>query len=236
MKKIKFSERKSMGKHLFSKNTIFFNFLNLNDIYAYKKTPEFRESISIGGNVNLLDGFIPKVIISLRRRKRVKRMRGPTFTRDLLENQGHIGEKRILFIGPEKKDILKLKKLFPHLKNGNIFAYNPPYIKEIIFPDSEAKKISEIVEKNKIEYIFVCIASPKQNILSVQVANNVKAGKKFFNVGAALDCILGKKKEAPKIVQSLGIEWLYRLITDFKYSKKKVWRHFKALRYLHNIK
>ena len=43
-----------------------------------------------------------------------------------------------------------------------------------------------------------------------------------MNVGAALDFLLEKKKQAPNAVKALGIEWLYRLITDFEHSKKKV--------------
>jgi exopolysaccharide biosynthesis WecB/TagA/CpsF family protein len=235
MKKIKFSENTDIDKHLSSKKTILFNFLNLNDIYAYRTTPEFFYAIGLVENKHYLDGFIPKVIISIKRKRKVLRVRGPTFTRELLKNSKKINDKKILFLGPEKDDISKLKIVFPHLKKKNIFVYNPPYIMEIVFPESEAKKIAKIIERNRIEYVFVCIASPKQNILSSQIVKHISPGKKFFNVGAALDFILEKKKEAPKIVQSIGIEWLYRLVTDFKYTKKKVWRHFKAIRHLNHI-
>ena len=43
---------------------------------------------------------------------------------------------------------------------------------------------------------------------------------------------MGKKKESKSIIQRFGLEWLFRLITDFKHSKKKVWKSFLGLRYL----
>ncbi|MEM4605427.1 MAG: WecB/TagA/CpsF family glycosyltransferase [Candidatus Pacearchaeota archaeon] len=206
-----------------------FGFLNQHDIYHIKNNKTFEESLSHYFNINLLDGFFPAFFLSLKKLKKVSRVRGPTFTRELLSNKEHSSSKKHFFIGLEKEDLVKLKEKFYHLKNFD--CYNPPYIKDFVFPKEEIEKIAEKINKFKADYVWVGIASPKQNILSYQLFNKTKA-QYFFNVGAAMDFLLGKKKEAPSFVRKIGMEWFYRLITDFKYSKIKVWRSFIAVFYL----
>jgi UDP-N-acetyl-D-mannosaminuronic acid transferase (WecB/TagA/CpsF family) len=51
-----------------------------------------------------------------------------------------------------------------------------------------------------------------------------------------MDFFLNKKKHSPKFFTKLGIEWLYRLITDFRITKKKAWRSFVAIKYLGRVR
>ncbi len=96
-------------------------------------------------------------------------------------------------------------------------------------------KLNKFGNKTKADYVWVGIGCPKQNLLSSQLFKKTKA-QYFVNIGAALDFLLGKKEEAPLIIRELGIEWLYRLVTDFKYSKKKVWRSLMGLKNIRSIK
>ena len=103
------------------------------------------------------------------------------------------------------------------------------------FDEKEIKKISVKINSFKPTYVWVGIGNPKQEILASQLFEKTKAAY-FFNVGAAIDFILGKKKESPPFFSKIGLEWLYRLITDFKYSRKKVLKSFFGLFYLLNVK
>jgi N-acetylglucosaminyldiphosphoundecaprenol N-acetyl-beta-D-mannosaminyltransferase len=75
------------------------------------------------------------------------------------------------------------------------------------------------------------VGNPRQEILSFELSKLVKSTK-FLSVGAALDFLLGRKKEAPKWVRELYLEWFYRLVTDFRYSWKKVWCSFVGVFFL----
>jgi len=205
------------------------NFLNQHDIYQLVNTPLFSFTLKKKNNLNLIDGFFISLFLSIKNLRKIRRKRGPTFTRDFLSNKSLSENKKHFFVGLEKKDLILLKKKFPHLKY--IDCYNPPYIKDVKFSEKEIKKIARLINKFEAEYVWMCIASPKQNILAQDLFPITKT-KYFFNVGAALDFILGKKREAPKFIQILGLEWFFRLITDFKYSKIKVWRSFVAVFYL----
>jgi len=209
------------------------NFLNLHDLYQASKNKSFKKSLLSEENLNFIDGFVISAYLSLINLKRVSRTRGPTFTRDFLSNKSLSGNKTHFFIGPEEKDIAKLKLKLPHLKK--IRTYNPPYIKDTKFPSKEIKKIIILINKSKADYVWVGIGCPKQNILSKELSQKTNA-QYFINIGAALDFLLDKKSEAPLIVRELGVEWLYRLITDFKYSRKKIWRSLIGLKCLNNTR
>jgi len=93
------------------------------------------------------------------------------------------------------------------------------------------EKISRLIVKSEADYVWVCVGCPKQNILTEELYKKTNT-RIFFNVGSALDFALEKKKNAPKSFQKVGMEWFYRLITDFEHSKKKVLKSFLALKYL----
>ena len=234
MNNLIFWRKKHIKKHLkenLGKKKFILNFLNSHDLYQFKTEPLFREALSPKETINSIDGFIVSVYLTLKKIKNVERYTGPNFTKDFFTKKELSQGKKHFFIGPEKEDLKKLARKFGHLEEKKLFAYNPPYIKNIDFPEKDIKKIIKIISSKKPDYIWTCIGCPKQYILTYRIFEKTKA-KAYFNVGAALDFILEKKKEAPNLFRGLGLEWLYRLITDFKYSKKKVWRSFVALKYL----
>lgn len=212
-----------------NKTRLSLNFLNQHDLYQLNKLPLFNQSISNKTNLHMIDGFIISIFISLKKLKRVVRVRGPTFTKDFLSDKDLSKNKKHFFIGLNKTDLESLSNKFPHLRNKD--SYNPPYINGIEFPRTELDIMVKKINKFNPDFIWVGIASPKQNILSQALFKKTKA-KYFVNIGAGLDFLLGKKKEAPLWIREIGVEWFYRLITDFKYSKKKVLRSFLGVWYL----
>jgi N-acetylglucosaminyldiphosphoundecaprenol N-acetyl-beta-D-mannosaminyltransferase len=201
---------------LFSKKIIF-NFLNSHSAYHYLKTREYYERVKEKYNFNLIDGFVLSVL------SHGKRLQGPEFSRKLLEDSQLTRDRFHFFVGFEEEDLDLLEKEFPTLRKENMECYNPPFISGTYeFSKKEVEKIKKLINKKKRDYVWVGVGSPKQEIL----ANDLYKGTKtrfFFCVGAAFDFLTKKKKEAPKIIRNLGIEWLYRLINDFNHSSKKAW-------------
>jgi len=206
-----------------------FNFLNLYSVYLYKNNKEFRKSIDVmkKNSINLVDSSTISILF------RTKRLRGTDFTKFLIKDLELLKNKRHFFIGFEEKDLKILSETFG-LEKRHLFSYNPPYIKEDKFSKKEIEKIVKLINKNQIDYLWIGVGNPKQEILALDLYDKVNVIC-IFNTGAAFDFITGKKKESPKIFQKLGIEWLYRFITDFKHSRKKVWRSFIGLIYLPKI-
>jgi N-acetylglucosaminyldiphosphoundecaprenol N-acetyl-beta-D-mannosaminyltransferase len=193
-----------------------FNFINLNTIWWLKNNEFYKNLMLQKQNVNFPDGKVLSWFLG------IKQQRGPTFTKEFLLSDD-TKRKKHFFIGFEKKDLVRLFEI-TDIPLKNLFCYNPSYIKGMEFSESERRKIISLINKSKAEYVWVCVGSPKQEILANQIFK-AKA-RCFFNVGAATDFLLGKKKESPFIFRKSGLEWFYRFVTDFKYSKKKVWRSF----------
>lgn len=237
VEKTKFRHEKSIEglknklKNRDFENKTIFNFLNQNDLYNLKKNPVFRESLSLKNSVNFIDGFVISAALSIKKLKRVRRMIGPNFTYEILREPEISNRGKHFFIGLNSEDLDKLSKEYG-INRENMTSYNPPFIRELQFPKEHVDKIAERINLFNPDFLWVGIGSPKQNILVKDLYEKIKVKKILkLNVGAALDFALNKKKPAPKAIRILGIEWLYRFVTDFKKTKKKAWRSLVAVKY-----
>lgn len=216
---------KTPQKILISNEIGILNFQNLYSVYLFNKELNYRKAITFSDNFVFPDGKVISLFL------RTKQIRGATFTRNFFENRLDSGQRHF-FIGPSEENLKELVKKFTKLKNYQ--TYNPPYIKEVVFSENEIKIILNKLEKFKPHYIWVCVGNPKQEILANRLYKEYLAF--YFVVGAAMDFLLEKKKEAPKFIQKMGIEWLYRLVTDFNHTWKKSLGSFIGLWYLCDIK
>ncbi|MEM2956653.1 MAG: WecB/TagA/CpsF family glycosyltransferase [Candidatus Pacearchaeota archaeon] len=207
------------------------DFLNAYSVFLFKKNKNFRESIT-DYYYNFPDGISISILYFLKYRKFLKRVPGPSFTEFFLK-QKFAKNKKHFFLGLDKKNLIVVAKKF-RLPASNLYCYNPPYIKSDIFSKKERERISKLINKSKADYLWVGLGNPKKEILITQIYKKINI-KVIFLVGAALDFISGVKKRAPKLLCNLGLEWLYRLVTDFRYVKTKVKGSFKALFFLKNF-
>jgi len=199
-----------------------FNFLNAYSVYLFRRNEMFRDSLINGSkhNYNFVDSFYVSLILKIKYLKKINRLQGPNFTEYFISNKELTTNKKLFFIGFENKDLDYLTKKYK-LKRNNLQAYNPPYIKESRFSDTDQKTIIDLINKSKSDYVFIGVGNPKQEILANDIIGKINI-KGIFNVGAAFDFITDKKKRSPSIYQKIGLEWLYRLITNYKYIRKRI--------------
>lgn len=78
---------------------------------------------------------------------------------------------------------------------------------------SEEKQICETIKKSSADILMIGLGSPKQE---KWLARNLsKTGCKIgVGLGGTFDFISGVQTRAPKIIQKLGFEWLYRLLQN----------------------
>ena len=62
--------------------------------------------------------------------------------------------------------------------------------------------------------LFVAFGAPKQEKWIVENLKKMPSVKLAMGVGGAFDFILGRVKRAPKFMQRLGLEWLWRLFVE----------------------
>lgn len=118
--------------------------------------------------------------------------------------------KRSIFIfggkpGVADKAVEKMKEAFPNIQyKGTQDGY---YKKE------DEDKILNHINEVKPDLLFVALGAPRQEkwIYHNRKTLNVKVA---MGVGGAIDIWAGTTKRAPKLFQSLHLEWLYRLLKE----------------------
>jgi len=84
--------------------------------------------------------------------------------------------------------------------------YSPPF-RELT--KEEENKIIDQLNNSGAKLIFVVLGCPKQEQWMASMAGRIKAV--MIGIGGALPVLVGLQKRAPKWMQRLGLEWLFRL-------------------------
>ena len=101
----------------------------------------------------------------------------------------------------------KLKQEWPYL--NIVGMYSPPFA-----PMSAAEDDETIARINaaKPDFIWVALGAPKQE--TWMHAHSGKLCGLMVGVGAAFDFLAGTIRRAPRLLQGMYLEWLYRLVKD----------------------
>jgi N-acetylglucosaminyldiphosphoundecaprenol N-acetyl-beta-D-mannosaminyltransferase len=116
-----------------------------------------------------------------------------------------------------KKIITKLNKEYPDIA---ILGYECPPFSDMK-NEEENIKLCERINKYKPDVLWVSFGCPKQEVWIAQNKCRIKASV-AVGVGAAFEYYAGNLKRAPKFIQKLGFEWLYRLIQE----PKRLWKRY----------
>jgi len=151
--------------------------------------------------------------------KNVSRVYGPDLTIKII-SLAKINRYSVFLLGgaPGQSKILK-EKLEKKFNKINIVGAIDTPIRPI--PVKQDKTIIKEINKSKANIVFVGLGCPYQE---KWIINNRKLinSQILIGVGAAFDFITGEVKQAPKIMQSNGFEWLFRLTQD----PKRLWKRY----------
>lgn len=129
----------------------------------------------------------------------------------------HIDENsEITIIGGDQKMIHKLLARYPVKKCHH---YNPPM--GFIHKQEEIEKTIDFLLAHPSPYIFFAVGSPQQEIVAYQLKKTGRMQGIGFCIGASLLFLTGEEKRAPKWIQKLSLEWLYRLSQNPKRLLKR---------------
>lgn len=127
-------------------------------------------------------------------------------------------ENNHFFCGSTSKTLNKLKKIlnnnYPKLNNFD--TYSPPFTK----PNIYQKELIKRLKNHSTEILWIALPSPKQVLLASYIKEKIP-NLNIFCVGAAFDFLSREKKQAPSVIQKLGLEWLYRLIQEPRRLSKR---------------
>lgn len=134
------------------------------------------------------------------------RIPGVDFARKLLE-QAALNSIPVAIVGAKEEIITKAIENLQNEINGlNIVYYHNGYF------DNDEQIYNEINTKSP-KLILVAMGSPRQEFF-IYNAKKVLKPALMIGIGGSLDVWSGVVKRAPKPFQTLGLEWLYRTISQ----------------------
>lgn len=131
------------------------------------------------------------------------------------EGQG----KSVGFFGASEELLDQLKNVmrsrFPKLDIAYSFA--PPFRP---ITDEEDVAYINAINNSGVSILFIGLGCPKQETWMAEHKDQLNCI--MIGVGAAFDFIAGNKKNAPRWMQSFGLEWLFRLMSE----PKRLWKRY----------
>ncbi len=133
---------------------------------------------------------------------------GSDFFLEICKTLNEKRSHRIFLLGGEKnvaqKAKLNLLKQYQNLEIVGATDGSP-------LEKDDAEMVAEI-NKTKPDILFLAYGCPKQELWIARNLKKCPTVKVAMGVGGTFDFVAGKIKRAPKFLQKLGLEWLWRLI------------------------
>ena len=179
-------------------------------VTAYRD-PAYR-AVQNGAAMNIPDGKPLSIVQYLSGEKGAGRVPGP----DLMPELFALSEKkgyRHYFYGSRQETLdalrKKLSEHYPRLVVAGM--YSPPFRP---MTEEEDREAVERINAAKPDFIWVGLGAPKQE--KWMAAHDGRVCGLMLGVGAGFDFHAGTVKRAPKWMQEICMEWLYRIGQDPK--------------------
>lgn len=149
---------------------------------------------------------------------RLQQIRGPQLFDDVM-SMGRATNVRHFLLGSSEETLALLTSNLRRRHPGvNIVGtYSPPYRK---MTDAEIQLQDDQIVNSGAEIVWVGLGTPKQDWEVERLAEHL--GVVAVAVGAAFDFSAGTKRPAPEWMSKLGLEWLFRLMSE----PRRLWKRY----------
>ena len=142
--------------------------------------------------------------------KLTDRVYGPTLMEKTLHGEGAAKDLHHFFLGGKEDTLTNLRQ---HFSDRNIAGtYSPPFGE---WPEGEFEKIVNLIRDSRAHCVWVGLGCPKQELWIAKHLDQLPPAV-YFGIGAAFAFHAGEVRQAPALVQKLGLEWLFRLAMEPK--------------------
>jgi N-acetylglucosaminyldiphosphoundecaprenol N-acetyl-beta-D-mannosaminyltransferase len=149
-----------------------------------------------------------------------ERIAGPDLTESLCAKAETTGYK-IFLMGSSEQNLAALQSVllarWPKLQISG--TYSPAMCER--FDESETLRILDRIAQTQTDILLVGMSAPKQEIWIAENRHRLNVPV-TIGIGAAFDFLSGRIPRAPKHLQQMGLEWLYRLWCE----PRRLWRRY----------
>ncbi|AKE60793.1 lipopolysaccharide N-acetylmannosaminouronosyltransferase [Citrobacter farmeri] len=195
--------------------------INAEKVLTAEDNPEVRTLIE-AAEYKYADGI--SVVRSVRKKfpdAQVSRVAGADLWEALMARAGEEGTP-VFLVGGKPDVLVQTQAKLRAQWNVNIVGSQDGY-----FTPEQRPALFEQIHTSGAKIVTVAMGSPKQEIF-MRDCRQVHPHALYMGVGGTYDVFTGHVKRAPKVWQNLGLEWLYRLLSQ----PSRITRQLRLLRYL----
>jgi N-acetylglucosaminyldiphosphoundecaprenol N-acetyl-beta-D-mannosaminyltransferase len=145
-------------------------------------------------------------------------VRGPTLFEAVLDECRGTDIRHFLLGGSEETLSSLVEAIAVKFPGANVVGFDsPPFRKP---GKQELLRRDEMVKASGADIVWVGLGTPKQDFEVQRLAEEL--GVVAVAIGAAFDFTAGTKRVAPNWMSTLGLEWLFRLVTE----PRRLWRRY----------
>ena len=182
------------------------------------ESPEFNAIVN-GADIVIPDGRPLSWAQTLLGCKNVRQVRGQDIMASLCEVSGGKKLNIGLYGGSSDELLARVQEVlinsYPDITI--CYSFSPPF--RPLTLDEDNQVVDEINQMG-VDILFVGIGCPKQERWMAEHKSRLSCV--MLGVGAAFDFIAGEKAQAPRWVQAIGMEWLFRLVLE----PRRLWRRY----------
>ena len=208
---------KYIGGHLDDLRGKYICVSNVHTTVMSYENEEYRK-IQNGAAMALPDGAPLSSYSRRKGYKQAQRVTGPDLMLELFAISKEKGYRHY-FYGATEETLQSMKEVlerdYPGIQIAGMYA--PPF--RALPPQEDAQIVAKINE-SRPDFIWIGLGAPKQEEWMYQHMGQLQGV--LIGVGAGFDYLAGYIKRAPRWMQRMSLEWLYRLLQD----PKRLWRRY----------
>jgi N-acetylglucosaminyldiphosphoundecaprenol N-acetyl-beta-D-mannosaminyltransferase len=194
-----------------------YRFVNAYSLALADKDRRYHALLADHG-VNLPDGMPVAWMLRRLGGPSCTQVRGPSFFTACLD-RGRTYGLRHYFLGatPEVLACLEasVRRTFPGV--AVVGVDSPPFRP---LTTTERQQQDDRIRSAEPHVVWVGLGTPKQDFEAQRICDELEMCT--AGVGAAFDFLAGTKREAPALLTRVGLEWVFRLVTE----PRRLWRRY----------
>lgn len=184
-----------------------------------KKDEEFKKILQ-SFYINLPDGMPGVWVGRWKGAKKMQRCYGPDFFEYFMRKTANNSEVKHFLCGGKDGVAKKLAETCEKkFGNRNISGFlTPPFLD---VKDYDYEYIAKEISSSGANFVWIGLSTPKQEQFA-SFLRKYSSVKYIVTVGAAFDFHIGNVRQAPNLLQKMGLEWFFRLLME----PKRLWKRY----------
>lgn len=196
------------------------HFANAYSIALASKDPSLLRVLVDPAAMNFADGKpISWFSRAFQQTPRINQVRGPSFFPAALAASEIDQTVSHYFLGGTSHTLSELeRKVRARFPNARVAGCESPPFR--VLSEQEWRLQLDRIQASRATIVWVGLGTPKQDHVASRITHELEITT--VAIGAAFDYLAETIREAPRFVSAIGVEWMFRLLTE----PRRLWRRY----------